>query len=320
MSTCKGFTLKGAKCCRKSTLTGYCWQHHETEEIKQINLDGKIDDGKVIVPIVEMKDRIVFGKNLLHLALEPNIILLLHSFVEIPENINKVFNLSARLKWNILHNYFQREDIEMKFPIPTESHLNKLYNYHKKGKDIIQNVKILLKSEIFYEPLYMLYVKKLNLLELCEFMIYLFKNKFYKYFYMIYPEFKNIIFSFGYNFKDYDACLWSKFPFREEKEKITYNVAKKVKVILAIIYMDILFDLQQYDIYDILPSKVRHDRQIKYHHKIIFYFNVDNIYFFTSNEATLIYNKYRSKTKKQEKEFEREYCNTNYLNVTIRDQ
>lgn len=146
MVQCIGFTKTGDRCSRKSISTqNFCWQHKricdEKENLIKIESMTQLSNK----PLNQLTTRVNNLKNT-HLiqALEPNILVLINSYIIIPEGVAKIFTLQSDKKWLLLNNKFRSYQNYNTLSIPNENYINKLYVYFiGKDKDItnLQNMK-----------------------------------------------------------------------------------------------------------------------------------------------------------------------------------
>lgn len=255
MTKCTGNKLSGGQCNRNaSTGSRFCWQHKTIYDEKQLEIVEASNNRISKIPVVQMDTRIKTTENLkLSKYLEQNVLSLINSFTYVPENICKVFTSSGKCKIEFLSKLFKSAQIQ-KNP-PNEIYLNKLFTFFSLNYINDKNIKKLLSSGIYYDEIYVSYAETLDIDQISDFMIYLFTNKFFNYFYLLYPIFKqrfldlNIDTGKDYKDKDRSRFDFTHIPFDKK------DIYLKHKKIIDLVYFDILGGQHQFDKYDVSNDK-----------------------------------------------------------------
>lgn len=201
---CKGFTKSGPQCTRNCLSNSkYCWQHREIFDEKQLDIQEGSSNRISSVPLSQITSRTSTANTFENKVFEPNILKIIHQFNPIPEETGKVLTLPAKQKWELLEFNFHSFSPEMKFPIPNETYLNRMYQYLVIKRNNIGNldsINWLLRHEVYYDEIYVAFTSKLKMTELIHFLIYIYEQKAVKYFYLLYPILKQKLLDSGYKF------------------------------------------------------------------------------------------------------------------------
>ena len=159
----------------------------------------------------------------------------------------------VNVKIEFLSKLFKSAQIQ-KNP-PNEIYLNKLFTFFSLNYINDKNIKKLLSSGIYYDEIYVSYAETLDIDQISDFMIYLFANKFFNYFYLLYPIFKQRFLDLNIDTgKDYKSEDRSRFDFTHipfDKK----DIYLKHKKIIDLVYFDILGGQHQFDKYDVSNDK-----------------------------------------------------------------
>jgi hypothetical protein len=243
MSICIGNNKNGGKCSRRADIKSeYCWQHKVIYDEKQLNMITMSESRISNKPLNLMITRASTENTYLCMVFEQNVLFIINSFFPIPEGISKLFSLSSRLKYEYLTKKLNNENF--KISLPHEIYLNKLYTFLTIKSNFLtddKHIKKLLISEIYYDEIYIWYMKSTDIAKNVDFLFYLYSEKYFKYFYILYFEFRSKYLTYGLKI-DHDYSYSD-----EESKKYGSKNLDKMKIIFNFIDMDILTNQIQLD-------------------------------------------------------------------------
>jgi hypothetical protein len=150
---------------------------------------------------------------------------------------NKLDNIDSKniISENKLNHSNQTSLLLVKLPIPNEDYLNKLYLYFvaKDKQFILDNIQWLILHKIYFNEMYLIWAQKSSIEDLSKFMIFLYINKFFDLFYLIFHIYK-------------EKCLLLQiksirfFLYNEKKKYGKENLINYLSI-FNLVYMDFIF-------------------------------------------------------------------------------
>lgn len=295
MSKCTNLTKSGIQCTRNSLPNSkYCRQHREIKEEKQHEIKEGSSNRTSNIPLTQITTRTSTSNTYINKVFEPNVLKIVYQFNPIPEGTSKLLTLPTKQKWELLEANFHVINTKMKFPIPNENYLNCLYlSLIVKGKNIgnIEDIKWLLRHEVYYDEIYLAFASKATLYILTEFLIYLYEQKAFRFFYVLYPIYKERLSETGH-----------KFNYHHNYGKVSMEIEKNVDIISLLVCMDIQTEQEIYlDEIEMKKclSKYTPKYPSEYTSKYIYFFGIEFGFFppFFTSRSFAIFLKVRKMSK-----------------------
>ena len=237
---CAGNTKSGTQCTRNCTGSSrYCWQHQNIYDEKEQEIKEASENRFLTLPLNQLTTRTSTANTYENKVFEPNVLKLINQFNPIPEGTSKLLTVPAKQKWELIEANLHSVAPEMKFPVPQERYLNRLYNYLIiKGQTILAlpSVEWLLRHDVYYDEIYQAFASKTSLENLSAFMVYAYEQKAFRFFYLLYPIWKEKLAKTGYFSKAHI------FSYDEKTAELNQNINS----IFNLVNLDILTDQEVY--------------------------------------------------------------------------
>jgi len=223
MVQCVAHTKSGTRCKRNAEPNSvFCWQHSEESELKFLDVhpEQKIEIPKIIPNPINTN---YIRNDLIGNTFQPGILSQILNYANIAPETGKIFNLTSAEKWKFVLQKLKNLYPNMQQWSQANAHdTDILYSILKQDK-ALTNASMLqiLQKNVQYQDLYKAYLQNRSLALSADFLLLIYKNKFFTEFKEYYPIFATRLNQMLLD--KYGPRVDDEFKFIQYEKDITYN-------------------------------------------------------------------------------------------------